>query len=42
MTKKDEAFALFEEGKTALSTEVKDFKLKSKRHSTFIGTLRGS
>ena len=29
MTKKDEAFALFEEGKTALSPEVKALKLKS-------------
>ena len=28
MTKKEEAFELFDEGKTALSPEVKDLKLK--------------
>ena len=29
VTKKEEAFKLFDEGKTALSPEVKDLKLKS-------------
>lgn len=42
MTEEDEAFILLNEGKVALSPEVKAFKLKSKRHSTFIDNLRGS
>ena len=31
MTKGDEAFRLFDEGKNPISPEVKDFRLRSKR-----------
>jgi len=39
--KKEEAFALFKEGKTALSPEVKDFRLRSKRGTLPPGKLKG-
>ena len=39
--KKEAAFALFEEGKTALSPVVKDFRLRSKRGTLPPGKLKG-
>ncbi len=41
MTRKEKAFKLFEEGKTALSPEVKDFRLRSKRGTLPPGKLEG-
>ena len=41
MTKKEAAFALFKEGETALSPEVKDLRLKSKRGTLPHGKLKG-
>ncbi len=42
MTKKDEAFRLFDEGKTALSPEVKAFKLKSQtRYNYYLEWQKG-
>ena len=40
MIKKKEAFAPFEEGKTPLSSEVKDFRLRSKRGNLPLGKLK--
>ena len=42
MTKKEAAFALFKEGKPALSPKVKDFRLRSKRGTLPPGKLRSS
>ncbi len=41
LIKKKVVFALFEEGKTALSPEVKDFGLRSKRVTLPQGKLKG-
>ena len=40
-TKKEAVFALFKEGKNALSLEVKDFRLRSKRGTLPPRKLKG-